>query len=187
MVEAESAIRMMCDSTGEASHECLRNRLATIDTRYYAGDPVDARRELDHIGNGLAHLPPLAAVVAGFERVLALQLTPSDATLGEVLTFLPNNAKAGALPRRNAVRALLMLAEIFDRRGNLAYPERLARAAIETAGEAIRGEGMDPALLLLWQARLDRQPPPAAAIETLERAVGSDHPLVAAHGVAISL
>ena len=187
MVEAESAIRLMCDSTGEASHECLRARLATIDTRYYAGDPDNARRELDRIGDGLAHLPPLAAVVANFRRVLALQLNPGDVTLDEVLTLLPNNAKAGALPRRNAVRALLMLAEIFAHRGNAAYAERLARAAINTAGDAIRGEGMDPALLLLWQARLDRQPPPAAAIETLERAVGSDHPLVAAHGVAISL
>ncbi len=183
LIQVERAIRLMCDSTGEASHECLRTRLATIDTRYYAGDPANARRELDRIGDGLAHLPPLAAAVAGFERVLALQLTPNEATLTEVLTLLPNNAKAGALPRRNAVRALLMLAEIFDRRGNSAYAERLARAAIETAGDAIRGEGMDPALLLLWQARLDRQPVPMAALATLERAVGVAHPLVTAHRV----
>lgn len=180
LIEAERAIHLMCDSTGEASHECLRTRLATIDTRYYAGDPANARRELDRIGDGLAHLPPLAAAVAGFERVLALQLTPNETTLIDVLTLLPNNAKAGALPRRNAVRAMLMLAEIFDRRGNAPYAERLARTAIDTAGDAIRGEGMDPSLLLLWQARLDRQPVPTAALATLERAVGTTHPLVAA-------
>ncbi len=181
LIEAEHAIRLMCDSTGETAHECLRTRLATIDTRYYAGDPANARRELDRIGRGLAHLPPLAAAIAAFERVLALQLAPDDAALRAVLTQLPTNAKAGALPRRNAVRALLMLAEIFDRRGNALYAEQLARAAIDTAGDAIRGEGMDPALLKLWQARLDRQPPPAAALASLARAVGTEHPLMLAH------
>jgi len=178
---ANAAIETMCTSTGANSVECLRARLATVDTRYYAGQVADARAQLDRIGDALAAQPPLAAVVAGFNRVLALQQHPDDATLASVLETLSNNAKAGALPRRNAVRALLMLAEIFVRRGNAPYAERLAGAAIEIAADAIHGEGMDPALLKLWQARLDQRAVPAASLAVLERAVGAAHPLVEAH------
>ena len=178
---ADAAVRAMCDSTGAASVECLRARLATIDTRYYAGQPQQARAELARIGDALAAQPPLAAAVAAFERVLRLQLAPDDAALAAVVEQLSTNAKAGALPRRNAVRALLMLAEIFERRSKPDHARRLARAARETAGDAIAGEGMDASLLALWRARLDGAPVPAAALAALVRAVGEDHPSVRAH------
>lgn len=178
---ADAAIRAMCDSTGAGSVECLRARLATIDTRYYAGEPRQAQAELARIGDALSAQPPLAAAVAAFERVLRLQLAPDAAALAAVVEQLSANARAGALPRRNAVRALLMLAEIFERRAQSDDARRLARAALDTAEDAISGEGMDASLLLLWRARLAGDPVPAAAIEALVRAVGETHPLVAAH------
>lgn len=178
---ANAAIASMCASTGAGSVECLRARLASIDTRYYAGQVADARAQLDRIGDALAAQPPLAAVVAAFDRVLALQQRPDDATLTAVLEVLSNNAKAGALPKRNAVRALLMLAEIFERRSNPDYARRLASTAIAVAGDAITGSGMDANLLLLWRARIDGAPPPAAAIAGLQDAVGAEHALVVAH------
>lgn len=178
---ANSAIASMCAATGADSIECLRARLASVDTRYYAGEVADARAQLDRIGNALAAQPPLAVVVAAFDRVLALQQRPDDATLAAVLEVLPNNAKAGALPRRNAVRALLMLAEIFERRSNPDYARRLASTAIAVASDAITGSGMDASLLLLWRARIDGAPPPLAAIASLQDAVGAEHALVVAH------
>jgi len=178
---ADAAINAMCDSTGATSVECLRARLATIDTRYYAGQPQQAQAELARIGDALAAQPPLAAAVAAFERVLRLQLAPDDAALAAVVEQLSTNAQAGALPRRNAVRAALMLAEIFARRAQPAYAQRLARAALDIADDVIGGEGMDASLLLLWQARLSGEPVPAEALGALARAVGADHALVAAH------
>ena len=178
---ADAAVRVMCDSTGATSVECLRARLATIDTRYYAGEPKQAQAELARIGDALAAQPPLAAAVAAFERVLRLQLAPDEAALAAVVEQLSTNAKAGALPRRNAVRALLMLAEIFARRSMPDLAWKLARAALDTAGDAIAGEGMDASLLALWRARLDAAPVPAAPLAALARALGDTHPLVRAH------
>lgn len=178
---ANAAINAMCASAGADSIECLRARLASIDTRYYAGQVADAQSQLDRIGDALAAQPPLAAAVAAFDHVLALQQRPDDVALTKVLETLSGNAKAGALPRRNAVRALLMLAEIFQRRSNPDYARRLASAAIEIAGDTIIGTGMDASLLTLWRARMDGAPVPAAAVAALQRAVGAETPLVDAH------
>jgi hypothetical protein len=64
------------------------------------------------------------------------------------------------------------------REGRAADAQRLAQSAIETAGTAIDGNGMDHALLVLWQARLDGQPPPDEAMSQLAEAIGPGHPLV---------
>lgn len=176
---ADAAVRAMCEHAGGL--ECPRARLATIDTRYYAGQPAQARAALDGLAEVFATTPPMLAVAVGFDRVLTLQLAPDDAALAAVIEQLGTNAKLGALQQRNAVRALLMLAEIFSRRGNSAYAQRLAQAAIDTAGDAIQGAGMDASLLLLWRARLVGDPVPGSALDALRGAVGPDHPLIAAH------
>jgi hypothetical protein len=161
--------------------ECQRAKLASIDTRYYAGQPEQARSSLVGLRDVFAAQPPLVAVATGFERVLALLLGPDEATLVAVTEQLATNAKAGALQRRNAVRALLVLSEIFSQRGNADYARRLAQTALDVAGDAIVGEGMDANLLLLWRARLAGEAVPAAALEALIRAIGADHPYIAAH------
>ena len=176
---ADTAVRAMCEHAGGL--ECPRARMATIDTRYYAGQPMQARAALDGLAEAFATTPPMLAVAVGFDRVLALQLAPNDAALAAVIEQLGTNARNGALQQRNAVRALLMLAEIFSRRGHSAYAERLAQAAIDTAGDAIQGAGMDASLLMLWRARLDGAPVPATALAGLTLAVGESHPLVHAH------
>ena len=179
----DDAVRGMCAAVGAESLDCLRVRLSSIDTRYLAGQPARARAELTAIAPALAAQPPLAAAAKTFASVLDLLLAPSEATLAPVLDILPASAKAGALPQRNVVRTLLVLAETLDASGNRAFAERLARAAIDTAGDAIDGTGMDPSLLALWRSRLSGTAPDPAALAQLAAAIGDTHPWVAAHRI----
>jgi len=177
----DTAVRDMCAAVGAQSLDCLRVRLSSIDTRYLAGQPAPARSELRAIAPALAAQPPLAAASKTFESVLDLLLSPSEATLVVVLEILPASAKAGALPQRSAVRTLLVLAETLDAQGNRAYADRLARAAIDTAGTAIDGTGMDPSLLALWRSRLAGTTPDPVFLSQLAAAIGDTHPWVTAH------
>ncbi|MCI1711173.1 MAG: protein kinase [Chiayiivirga sp.] len=181
MVALERAVRGMCENVGPDSADCLRVRIGGVDTRSLAGRLPQAQHELDALLPRVSEQAPLLAAAQSFGKMLALRRSPSESTLAAVLQTVPASAAAGALPRRNAVRALLMLAEALDRDGHAAYARQLARAALDTAGEAIDGSGMDRSLLTLWQARLDDKPPPPAALEALTQAIGAEHPLLAAH------
>jgi len=180
---ADAAVASMCAAVGAESLDCLRVRLSSIDTLYIAGQGARARRELDALKPALAAQPPLLAVVNSFSVVLDFLAAPNETSLTSAINIASTSAKAGALPQRNAVRMLLILAETLDANGNPAYAQRLARAAIDSAGSAIDGSGMDPSLLALWSARL-AQPPspsPAPALAHLTAALGDTHPWVAAH------
>ena len=180
---ADVAIASMCAAVGAESLDCLRIRLTSIDTIYIAGQVARARRELDAIKPALAAQPPLLAAANSFSAVLDFLAAPNETTLTSAIGVASTSAKAGALPQRNAVRTLLILAETLDANGNRAYAERLARAAIDSAGNAIDGTGMDPSLLALWSARLARppSPPPGPALAHLTAALGDAHPWVVAH------
>lgn len=177
----DAAVASMCAVVGKDSLDCLRVRLSSIDTLYIAGETVRARRELDAIKPALAAQPPLLAAGNSFGAVLDLLLGPSEATLTSAIEVAGTTAKAGALPQRSAVRTLLVLAETLDGQGNRAYAERLARAAIDTAGTAIDGTGMDPSLLALWGSRLGGTTPDPVFLSQLAAAMGGTHPWVAAH------
>lgn len=181
----DSAVASMCAAVGKESLDCLRVRLSSIDTFSIAGAAGRARGELDAIKPALVAQPPLLAVGESFSAVLDFLLAPNETTLVAVIKVAGTNAKAGALPQRNAVRTLLILAETLDANGNMAYAERLARAAIDTAGNAIDGNGMDPSLLALWSVRLAKptSPPPKLALAHLRAALGDTHPWVRAHRV----
>lgn len=182
----DRAVRGMCDNVGHDSLDCLRIRLSGVDTRMLADELALAQRELDAVRPALASQPPLLASGNTFASVLALRLSASEVTLTDVLTTVPAGAAAGALPRRNAVRTLLVLAESFDRKGQLDFARRLARAALDTAGDAIDGNGMDRSLMTLWQARLDGEPVPAAALDALARAIGENHPYTLAYRAQVA-
>jgi eukaryotic-like serine/threonine-protein kinase len=175
------AVRNMCDTVGKDSLDCLRVRLSAVDVRYLAGQPEQARRELAAMQSALSAQPPLLAAANSFAAVLDLLLTPSDAALARVLEIVPASAKIGALPQRNAVRALLVLAESLAARGERDKANRLAQAAIDAAGDAIDGEGMDASLLALWRARLTDAPVPSAVLANLAVAIGETHPWWLAH------
>ena len=175
------AVEGMCEAVGAQSLDCLHVRLSAISTLYLAGQAEQARRELNAIRPALSSQPPLIASGNSSAAILDLLLEPSDAALSQVLNILLNAAKAGALPRRNAVRALLVVAEILHERGNATYAERLAQAALDSAGDAIIGGGMDASLLTLWRARIGDQPVPADALRALSSAMGPEHPWVRAH------
>jgi serine/threonine protein kinase len=174
----DGAVRAMCDNVGRDSLDCLRLRLTAVDTRALAGDVERAQIELDAIHDLVAAQPPLAATAAGFATLLSLRRNDTDAALSAVLDTIPAGATAGALPRRNAVRALLMLAETLTAAGRHEQASALARAAIDTAGDAIDGNGMDRSLLTLWRAQLANQPPPQDALDDLAAAVGTQHRFV---------
>ena len=176
----EAAVRSMCDNVGRDSLDCLRVRLSGVDTRALAGQPALAQRELDAIRPALSAQPPLLAAGNTFASVLALRLSGGEAALSNVLQTVPAGAAAGALPRRNAVRTLLVLAEALDRDGRHDFAQQLARAAIDVAGSGIDANGMDRSLLTLWQARLDGKPAPAPALAALADAIGATHPFVVA-------
>ncbi|MBK6435449.1 MAG: serine/threonine protein kinase [Rhodanobacteraceae bacterium] len=159
----DSAVAHMCDAVGSESLDCLRVRLSSIDTLYIAGQSARARSELAAIQPAIAAHQPLLAAGNSFAALLDFLLTPDDATLKRVITVATDTAKAGALPRRNAVRTLLVLAETVDARGKPVYAETLARTAIDIAGDEITGDGMDPSLLALWSARLTQPASPAPA------------------------
>lgn len=177
----DDAVARMCASVGPGSHDCQRMTLSSVDTLQLMGQTGEAKARLDKILPELAAQPALLTSAKGFSNILALRETPNEATLKIVLDTLPEIAKAGALPRRNVVRALLMLAESMQTAGHPNYANRLADAAITTAGDAIDGNGMDQNLLILWQARLKQQPPPPEALSALAKAIGPEHPFVLAH------
>ncbi len=177
----DAAVASMCAAVGAESLDCLRVRLSSIDTLYIAGETARARRDLDAIKPALAAQPPLLAAGNSFSAVLDLLLAPNEATLASAINVAGTTAKAGALPQRSAVRTLLILAETLDANGNRAYADRLARAAIDTAGTAIDGIGMDPSLIALWRSRLGRTTPDPAFLSQLTAAIGDTHPWVAAH------
>jgi hypothetical protein len=174
----DAASGAMCASVGPDSRDCMTMRLSGVDTKGLAGEAAAARRDLDAIRAALDAHPQFLPAAQAFGRVLALRLAPDEATLAAVLEALPATAATGALQRRNAVRSLLVLAENSRRSGREADAERLARAAIDTAGTAIDGTGMDRTLLSLWQARFAGQPAPATLLEQLAVAIGPDHPFV---------
>jgi serine/threonine protein kinase len=177
----DHAVRNMCDTVGAASLDCLRVRLSAVDTRYLAGQPEQARRELAAMQAPLSAQPPLLAAGNTFAAVLDLVLSPSEPALAKVLEIVPASAKVGALPQRNAVRALLVLTEKLASRGNTEMANRLAQAAIDTAGETIDGDGMDASLLALWRARIAEETAPDAALANLSEAIGESHPWLLAH------
>jgi tetratricopeptide (TPR) repeat protein len=174
----DASVRGMCGSVGETGLDCLRARVTGVDTRQLAGRADLARIELAAIAPLLESQPPLQVVTAGFTRTVALRLHPDETTLAAVLETIPPMGAAGGIGRRNAVRSLLMLAEAMVQAGHDDYAQRLARAAIDTAGDAIDGNGMDRNLLRLWQARLDAKPLPADALAALAGAIGAQHPFV---------
>jgi tetratricopeptide (TPR) repeat protein len=175
----ERATRGMCAAVGADSLDCLRVRLSGVDSRALAGRADLAHRELDAVRPLLATQPQLQASAEGFSAVLALRLGPSQASLARVLEIIPAGAAAGALPRRNAVRSLLMLAEAMRAAGHADHARRLAHAALETADDAIDGNGMDRRLLDLWRAELAAEPMPSDALDALAAAIGVSHPFVA--------
>ena len=177
----DDAVARMCASVGSGSHDCQRMTLSSVDTLQLMGQTGEARARLDKILPDLSAQPALLTSAKGFSNMLALRETPTEATLQVVLDTFPEIAKAGALPRRNVVRALLMLAESMQTADHRDYANRLAASAIATAGEAIDGNGMDQSLLTLWQARLNQQPPPPDVVEALAKAIGPEHPFVLAH------
>lgn len=142
-----------------------------------AGSDASAHVGADSDANANSNAEAKAHSAADFDEVAKVAI---DARLDAVLVALPAGAQAGALPRRNAVRALLVLAQKFDARGDAARAQRLAAAALKTAGDAIDGDGMDRALLEIWRARSDGRAVPAAAIAQLEAALGPDHAWVLA-------
>jgi tetratricopeptide (TPR) repeat protein len=174
----DASVKGMCGAVGETGLDCLRARLTGIDTHQLAGRADLARTELEDIAPLLVSQPPLQAAAAGFTRTVALRLQPDETTLTAVLETIPPMGAAGGIGRRNAVRSLLMLAEAMVEAGRHDYAHRLARAAIETAGDTIDGNGMDHNLLLLWKARLDAKPLPADALASLALAIGAQHPYV---------
>jgi len=176
-----TAIRNACDVLGNDSLDCLRFRMSGVDTRYLAEQPEQAHRELRTLQPKIASQPPLLATGNGFAAVLGLALEPSEASLAKVLDVIPAAAKLGALPQRNAVRSLLVLAEKLAARGHADMAARLAQAAIDAAEHAIDGNGMDASLLALWRARLAGEPVPMVALENLASAIGDDHPWTRAH------
>ncbi|MEO7934748.1 MAG: hypothetical protein ABIR27_00665, partial [Dokdonella sp.] len=177
----EAAVAKMCTSVGKESLDCLRVRLSSIDTLTIAGHTERARAELISIQPAIAKQPPLLAAANSFAALLDFLLLPNDKTLARAIAVATTSAKAGALPRRNAVRTLLVLAETIDARGNPAYAEALARAAIETAGDALGGSGMDPSLLTLWGARIAGRSAPPDALANLATALGESHPWLLEH------
>jgi tetratricopeptide (TPR) repeat protein len=174
----EASVKGMCGVVGETGLDCLRARITGVDTHQLAGRADLARIELEALRPLLESQPPLQAVTAGFTRTVALRLQPDETTLAAVLETIPPMGAAGGIGRRNAVRSLLMLAEAMVEGGHDDYARRLARAAIETAGDAIDGNGMDQNLLRLWKARLDAKPLPADALAALALAIGAQHPYV---------
>ncbi|AVP97962.1 hypothetical protein C7S18_12460 [Ahniella affigens] len=177
----DSAVARMCNSVGETSPDCLRMTLGGIDTLRLSGKTTEAKSRLDRIRPALATQPALMTSANGFASFIALREAPTEANLKTVLDTLPAIASAGSLPRRNVVRALLMLAESMQTAGQQDAANRLAASAITTAGDAIDGNAMDESLLELWQARLQQQPPPPQALAALAKAIGPEHPLVLAH------
>ncbi|MEO5560321.1 MAG: protein kinase [Dokdonella sp.] len=177
----DAAVSSMCAAVGPDSLDCLRVRLSSIDTLTLAGQLARARRDLESIRPLLAAQPPLLAAGNSFSALLDLLLAPSDGTLAVAIDVAIASAKAGALPRRNAVRTLLVLAETFDFSGNHAFAERLAHAAINMAGAVIDGNGMDASLLALWRARFAAEPAPHEALTHLATALGEAHPWLLAH------
>ena len=181
VAQIDAAVQRMCDSVGHDSLDCLRMRLSRVDTLQLAGHLGTASAVLRELGSAWRAQPSLRATGENFAATLALRQTQDEAALETVLERLPASAEAGALPRRNAVRGLLVLAEAMQAGGHTAYAQRLAQAALATAGDAIDGTGMDRSLLTLWQARLAQQAVPSEAFADLERALGADHPWVQAH------
>ncbi|MBK8286868.1 MAG: protein kinase [Ahniella sp.] len=177
----DPAVDRMCKSVGETSPDCLRMTLGGIDTLQLSGKTTEAKARLDRIRPALAAQPALMTSSNGFANFIALRDTPTEASLQTVLDTMPTIASAGALARRNVVRALLLLAESMQVSGYEDFARRLAASAITTAGDAIDGNGMDQNLLTLWQARLNQESPPPAALEALAKAIGPEHPLVLAH------
>lgn len=175
-----AGVQAMCTSVGEESLDCLQTRLASIDTLQLLGDAAAAKQVLDSIQPALARMPALATPASRFGLTIALRLTPNEDTLNAVLAFMPATAAAGAMPRRNGVRALLMLAEEMTHRHHEDLARRLATMAIELGGSDIDGNGLDQNLLLSWQARLRGEPTPQPVIDALIRAVGPEHPIVMA-------
>ncbi|MEO5626151.1 MAG: serine/threonine-protein kinase [Dokdonella sp.] len=181
VAKVDAAVGKMCSAVGRESLDCLRVRLSSIDTLYIAGQIARARSELGSIQPAIAKQPPLLAAANSFAALLDFLLAPDDTTLARAIAVATDSAKAGALPRRNAVRALLVLAETIDARGNHGYAETLARAAINLASEAIDGTGMDSSLLSLWRARLAGKSSPPDALANLAAALGKTHPWLLAH------
>ncbi len=182
VTKLEAAVAKMCNAVGKQSLDCLRVRLSSIDTLYIAGQIARAHAELAAIQPAIETQPPLRAAGTSFAALLEFLLTPNETTLARAIAVATDAAKAGVLPRRNAVRTLLVLAETIDAEGKHAYAETLARAAIDIAGDAIGGTGMDPSLLALWSARLSGTPSsPSAALANLAAALGDTHPWTAAH------
>ncbi len=177
----DAAVSIMCKAVGPTSLDCLRVRLSSVDTLTIAGEIARAQGELDAIAPQLAAQPPLLAAGTGFRGVLTFLAAPDETGLSTVVNAAKESANKGAMPQRNAVRMLLVLAETIDARGNQVYADNLARAAIDIAGDAIDGTGMDPSLLALWRARLAGAPPDAAVLANLSSAIGAEHPWVIAH------
>ncbi|MEO7323420.1 MAG: serine/threonine-protein kinase [Dokdonella sp.] len=177
----DAAVSSMCAAVGPDSLDCLRVRLSSVDTLTLAGQPLRARRDLGSIRPLLAAQPPLLAAGKSFGTLLDLLLAPSDGTLAVAIEVATASAKAGALPQRNSVRTLLVLAETFDVSGNRAFAERLAHAAINVAGDVIDGVGMDASLLALWRARFGGESISSQALANLATALGETHPWLLAH------
>ena len=179
---AERAASAMCDSVGPSSHDCLRMRLSQVDTARIVGDLDTATRVLDHVQQKLDVQTDaqLQAIVTRFRQTLAVQIDPQPQALQSLLATLAAGGQVG-IAQRNAVRALLVLAEQLDARGHRDAAIVCAEAAIKVAEGINEQGGMDQSLLALWRARLRDKPAAAADLEALSIAIGSDHPWVAAH------
>ncbi len=177
----DAAIETLCSHIGCDSLDYLRARLSGVDTRQLAGRVEQAQAELDALAPALESLPPLRATASQFALTLALRQHPDAAHVDALLDALPATLQTGPIGRRNAVRALLALAEHLHRDGHAGEAARLAQAALDAA-DGLTGEtGMDGSLLRLWQARLRREAPPPQALQHLETALGPTHPWLAAH------
>ena len=135
----------MCESVGREGLDCLRVRIGGVDTRQLAGRADLARAELDALRPLVESQPPLQTTTTGFGRSVDLRLRPDETTLAAVLETIPTIAAAGALPRRNAVRSLLMLAEaglgleqlpVADEMGGHTVAEAVQRRTLDSGGDA---------------------------------------------------
>lgn len=178
----DAAQAAMCNAIGPDSLDCLRLRLAGIDTRTLAGDLAGAARELAIAQRALSAQPvaPLQASADGFQAMRDLLDAPDAARLADVTARLADAAARGGLASRNAVRALLVAAQRLHAAGHTDLAADAARTALSLIPASAEPHGMDAALLALWQARLDAQPAPEAAQRALLEALGAEHPWVIA-------
>ena len=173
----------MCGVVGAESMDCLRLRLAGIDTRIIAGDLASARRELAIVRQTPAtqQAAPLQASADGFAAMIDLLAAPDAQRLEHLTALRIAAASQGGLASRNTARALLLAAERLAATGHPDLAASAARSALALVPASGDPTGMDAALLALWQARLDAQPAPDTALRALTDALGPDHPWVRAH------